>query len=164
MQDPAGARGKLDDIYVAKAISFIEEHQKNHRGSQFFVYLPLQAIHAAAGMPARLKGKSELGDREDKILWANESVDKILATIDRLDLKDDTLVIFTSDNGPINRPVGRKKGHLAAARYCGFAGVQGARPGARVPFPEVSDFLDTTFQEAAGCLMLRWSATSNKGG
>ena len=31
MQDPASARDKLDDIYVGKAISFIEDHEKNHR-------------------------------------------------------------------------------------------------------------------------------------
>ena len=105
MQDPALARDKVDNLYVAKAISFIEEHETNHRDSPFFVYLPLNAIHGAVTVPARFDGKSELAYREDKILWANESVDKMLATIDRLNLKDDTLVIFTADNGPINSAV-----------------------------------------------------------
>ena len=101
--------------------------------SPFFVYLPLQAIHNAAGVPARFDGKSELSHREDKILWANESVDKMLATIDRLDLKDDTLVIFTSDNGPINIPDARKKGHLPAGPYRGFK-TNVWDGGTRVPF------------------------------
>ena len=133
MRDPACARDKVDDIYVAKAISFIEEHEQDHPDRPFFVYLPLNAIHGAVLVPERFEDESDLAMREDKILWMNESVGKMLAAIDRLELADDTLVIFTADNGPINSPVARDKGHLGAGPYRGFK-TNVWDGGTRVPF------------------------------
>lgn len=133
MQDPACARDKVDDIYVAKAIRFIEEHEKNHQDKPFFVYLPLNAIHGAVAVPKRFAGKSELAYREDKILWANESVGKLLAALDRMKLAEDTLVLFTADNGPINSPKARQKGHHAAGPYRGLK-TNAWDGGTRVPF------------------------------
>jgi arylsulfatase A len=133
MRDPACARDKVDDLYVAKAIAFIEAHEKNDQDSPFFVYLPLNAIHGAVSVPERFKGRSELDYREDKILWANESVGKVLAALDRLNLNDDTLVIFTTDNGPLNSVVAREKGHLGAGPYRGFK-TNTWDGGTRVPF------------------------------
>jgi arylsulfatase A len=133
MRDPDCARDKVDDIYVAKAITFIEEHEKNHSDLPFFVYLPLNAIHGAVAVPERFVGKSDLAWREDKILWMNESVGKMLAAIDRLQLGDDTLVIFTADNGPLNSPNAREKGHLGAGHYRGFK-TNAWDGGTRVPF------------------------------
>ena len=120
VESPGPVRNQVDDIYVAKAIAFIENHEKNHPNSPFFVYLPLNAIHGAVSPPKRYVGKSKLSSREDKILWANESVEAMLATLDRLKLTSDTLVIFTADNGPIHSEAGRQKGHLAAGPYRGF--------------------------------------------
>ena len=133
MQDPACARDKVDDVYVAKAIRFIEEHEKNHQDKPFFVYLPLNAIHGAVTVPKRFAGKSELAYREDKILWANESVGKLLAALDRMKLAEDTLVLFTADNGPINSPKARQKGHHAAGPYRGLK-TNAWDGGTRVPF------------------------------
>jgi len=133
MRDPACARDKVDDIYVSKAISFIEDHEKNHQDGPFFVYLPLNAIHGAVSVPERFAGQSDLAGREDKILWMNESVDKMLATLDRMNLKDDTLVIFTADNGPINEVEAQEKGHSAAGPYRGYK-TNVWDGGTRVPF------------------------------
>ena len=133
MRDPACARDKVDDIYVSKAIQFIEEHEKNHSDRPFFVYLPLNAIHGAVRVPERYVGGSDLAMREDKILWMNESVEKMLDAIDRMNLSEDTLVLFTADNGPVNSPVAWEKGHQGAGPYRGFK-TNVWDGGTRVPF------------------------------
>mgnify|MGYP001288729179 CR=1 FL=1 len=133
MRDPKPVRDTVDDIYVARAIGFIEEHEKNHQDKPFFVYLPLNAIHGAVLAPERFVGQSNMTKREDKILWANESVGKMLAALDRMKLTDDTLVIFTADNGPLNSPDARKKGHEATGPYRGFK-TNVWDGGTRVPF------------------------------
>ncbi len=50
---------------------------------------------------ARFRGKSGMGARGDVIAEMDWSVGEILAALDRLKLADRTLVIFTSDNGPV---------------------------------------------------------------
>ena len=133
MRDPACARDKVDDIYVDKAIEFIQSHEKQHEDRPFFVYLPLNAIHGAVAVPKRYVGESGMSQREDKILWANESVGRMLAALDRMKLSDDTLVIFTTDNGPINSPTARKKGHQPTGPYRGLKTTVWDG-GTRVPF------------------------------
>jgi len=132
-RDPACARDKVDDIYVAKAIGFIESHEEQHADRPFFIYLPLNAIHGAVSVPKRFQGKTGMALREDKIPWVNESVGKMLAALDRLKLKDDTLLIFTADNGPINSPTARKKGHQPTGPYRGLK-TNVWDGGTRVPF------------------------------
>ena len=133
LRDPACARDKVDDIYVAKAIGFMEAHEKQHADRPFFIYLPLNAIHGAVTVPQRFTGRNGMTKREDKILWANESVGKILAALDRMKLTDDTLLIFTTDNGPINSPTAREKGHQPTGPYRGLKTTVWDG-GTRVPF------------------------------
>ncbi|MGY8793521.1 MAG: sulfatase family protein [Woeseiales bacterium] len=133
LRDPACKRDTVDDIYVNKAISFMANHQKNHKESPFFVYLPLNAIHGAVDVPQRFIGKTGMAKREDKILWANESVGKILSALDQMKLADGTLVIFTTDNGPIDSPPARKMGHQPTGPYRGQK-TSVWDGGTRVPF------------------------------
>ncbi|MGY8693711.1 MAG: sulfatase family protein [Verrucomicrobiia bacterium] len=133
MRDPDCARDKVDDIYVAKAIDFIEKHENDHPDRPFFVYLPLNAIHTAVSVPERFAGKSGMENPQDKILWMNESVGKMLAAIDRFKLGDDTVVIFTSDNGPVNSPKASDMGHHGTGPYRGFK-THIWDGGTRVPF------------------------------
>ena len=84
-------------------------------------------------MPQRFTGKTAMTKREDKILWANQSVGRILAALDRMKLSDNTLVIFTTDNGPINSPVARRKGHQPTGPYRGLK-TNVWDGGTRVPF------------------------------
>jgi arylsulfatase A-like enzyme len=133
MRDPDMSRDTVDDIYVAKAINFIKSHQKEHEDRPFFVYLPLNAIHGAVEVPKRYKGRYKMGIREDKIPWLNESVGKMLDALDDMKLAENTLLIFTSDNGPLNNPVARAKGHEPTGPYRGVKSnvYEG---GTRVPF------------------------------
>ena len=133
MRDPNLSKDTVDDIYVDKAIAFIESNEKNYPENPFFIYLPLNAIHGAVKVPARFEGKTGMTKREDKILWADQNVGRMLDALDQMKLTDDTLVIFTTDNGPLNSPTARKNGHEPTGPYRGFK--TGAWDGGtRVPF------------------------------
>ena len=134
MRDPGVQRDKVDDVFVKEAIAFMEDCAKNHKDRPFFVYLPLNAAHGATQPPARFKGKSGDGLRGDKCLWVNESVGKMLDALERLGAAEDTLVIFSADNGPI-APKGYKPDtpHRAAGPYRGYK-TDAWDGGCRVPF------------------------------
>jgi len=151
MRDPRVQRDKVDDIYVAEAIDFLEKHQAKRNGNPFFIYLPLNAVHAATLPPERFKGKSGVSKRGDKCLWVDESVGKILAVLDKYDLAEDTLVIFTSDNGPISphrykqtkphRPAGPYRGYKTDAWDGGFRVPAIARWPKKIPAGRTYDGL-----------------------
>jgi arylsulfatase A-like enzyme len=88
---------ELEDVFVSKAEEFIEA-QKQH---PFFLYLALTDIHVPRMPDTRFKGRSGLGYRGDAILQMDYAVGNIMKTLDYLGLTKNTLVIFTSDNGPV---------------------------------------------------------------
>ena len=92
---PGFKRDEVDDLFTDRAIQFMEKNASK----PFFVYLPLTAPHVPETPPKRLEGKSGDGRRGDMCMWVDENVGKVLATLDRLKLKEDTLIIFSSDNG-----------------------------------------------------------------
>jgi arylsulfatase A-like enzyme len=154
VRDPMVQRDSVDDIFVEKAISFIEDSQKRDNEQPFFLYLPLNAPHSATKAPKRFIGKSGVGLREDRCLWANESVGKILAALKRMQLEENTLVIFTSDNGPTSPRkwihktqsyVQLNSAHRAAGPYRGYK-TDAWDGGVRVP------------------LIARWPAVIKAGG
>jgi arylsulfatase A-like enzyme len=82
--------------YTEEAVNFI----KDHRDKPFFLYLPHTMPHRPIHASDRFQGTSKrelYGDVIEEIDW---STGRILDTLDRLGLDDDTLVLFTSDNGP----------------------------------------------------------------
>src|SRR5690606_22514428 len=87
----------IADTITAKAVQFIEKHQDQ----PFFLYFSTQDIHVPRVPHPRFAGKSGLGPRGDVILQLDWCVGEIMQTLDSLQLTDNTLVIFTSDNGPV---------------------------------------------------------------
>jgi arylsulfatase A-like enzyme len=85
--------------YTTEAVKFI----RAHKDGPFFVYLPHTMIHNPLAASAAFKGKSKLGRLGDAIEEIDWSVGEILRTLKELKLDEQTLVIFTSDNGPGNR-------------------------------------------------------------
>jgi arylsulfatase A len=81
---------------TAEAVRFIEEA----KGGPFFLYLPYTAVHAPIVPGKRFQGKSHNGKFGDWVEEVDWSVGELLDTLRRLELADNTLVIFTSDNGP----------------------------------------------------------------
>ncbi len=66
----------------------------------FFVYLPHPMPHVPLHASVRARGKSQKGLFGDVIQEIDDSVGSLLSTIDELGIRDDTLFVFTSDNGP----------------------------------------------------------------
>lgn len=84
--------------YTEEAVKFIEA---NAEGEQpFFLYLPHTAMHVPIFPHQDFVGKSENGRYGDWVAEVDWSVGQILATLKRKNVADNTLVIFTSDNGP----------------------------------------------------------------
>ena len=67
----------------------------------FFLYLATHGIHVPRVPHPRFKGTSPVGTRGDAIHELDDTVGQVLSALDRLKLTDNTLIIFTSDNGGV---------------------------------------------------------------
>ena len=104
----------LADWLTDKAEDFI----RRHKDVPFFLYLPHYAVHspweAKADLIARFKSKPGVGGHKDPtyaamIASVDESVGRVMAVLDELKIADNTVLIFSSDNGGVggyNRPDG----------------------------------------------------------
>lgn len=81
---------------TAKAIDFIERNQKN----PFFVYLPYPLPHVPLLVSEEFKGKTNDGLYGDVVAELDAGVGRILRTLKQCNVDENTLVVFTSDNGP----------------------------------------------------------------
>ena len=89
-------QAKLTGIYTERAVSFIKKHKKE----PFFVYLPHSMPHVPIAASAKFKGKSKQGTYGDVLMEIDWSVGEIMKTLNESGLDKNTVVIFTSDNGP----------------------------------------------------------------
>ena len=107
----------LADFLTDKAVDFIRRHKER----PFFLYLPHFGVHspfqAKKELLARFEAKEAAGGHRNPVYAAmiasvDESVGRVLALLDELRLADNTLVIFSSDNGGVGGYVreGLKKG------------------------------------------------------
>ena len=87
----------IADIITNKAKSFIVSHKEE----PFFLYMGTQDVHVPRVPHPRFAGKSGLGTRGDVILQLDWTIGEIMNTLDSLQLTDNTILIFTSDNGPV---------------------------------------------------------------
>jgi arylsulfatase A-like enzyme len=83
--------------YVKKATEFIERNKSR----PFFLYFATHDIHVPRVPHARFAGQNAMGARGDVILELDWCVGELLAVLERNGLGTNTLVIFTSDNGPV---------------------------------------------------------------
>ncbi len=87
---------KLTTEYTERAVQFIENHRKEH----FFLYLPHSMVHVPLGVSDKFRGKSKQGLFGDVMMEVDWSIGEIMKALKRNGLEKNTLVIFTSDNGP----------------------------------------------------------------
>jgi arylsulfatase A-like enzyme len=87
----------LADTFTKKAIEFVEREKDR----PFFLYFATHNIHVPRVPNPRHLGKSQCGTRGDAIVEIDESIGELMNTLDRLELTDKTLIIFSSDNGGI---------------------------------------------------------------
>ena len=87
----------IASVLSSKASAFIEKNKNN----PFFIYFATHDIHVPRTPHAQFLGKSGLGLRGDVILQLDWTVGQIKNTLDSLGLTENTLIVFSSDNGPV---------------------------------------------------------------
>ncbi len=87
---------ELAYTFTDKAKSFINTNKKN----PFFLFFSLNDIHAPRMPGTAFRGSSVLGPRGDMINQLDWTVGEIVKELQRLNIENNTLIIFTSDNGP----------------------------------------------------------------
>lgn len=88
---------EIADVITEKAKNFI----CSSTDKPFFLYMGTQDVHVPRVPHPRFAGKSGLGTRGDVILQLDWTIGEIMNTLDSLGIADNTLFIFTSDNGPV---------------------------------------------------------------
>ena len=87
----------MAQLFLQKAKQFVVDNKER----PFFLYYGLHQPHVPRVPNERFIGKSGMGPRGDVILEADWCVDEFLKELDRLGLAENTIVILTSDNGPV---------------------------------------------------------------
>lgn len=80
-----------------KATEFITKH----KDEPFFLYYSLPSIHVPRAPNAKFVGATKMGPRGDDIVQMDWMTGEVMKTLKKLGLEDNTLVIFSSDNGPV---------------------------------------------------------------
>lgn len=88
---------ELAPIFIDETRRFIVEN----KDKPFFIYFPSSDIHVPRAPHPMFVGKSGMGARGDAILQLDWSVGQIVNILDSLKLSDNTLIVFSSDNGPV---------------------------------------------------------------
>jgi arylsulfatase A len=106
--------------YTEEAVRFIEKNKKQ----RFFLYLPHTAMHVPLFPHPDFVGKSKNGTYGDWVEEVDWSVGQILDTLRKLKLAENTLVVFTSDNGPwaSKGKAGGVSGPLRGSKGCTLEG------------------------------------------
>ena len=89
----------IADSITDHAIDFIRENANSDE--PFFMYLCTNDVHVPRFPHERFRGKNEMGLRGDAIAQFDWTVGRVLDTLDSLGIADNTLVILSSDNGPV---------------------------------------------------------------
>lgn len=129
----------IADTLSAKAVRFIEQSAKEKKDQPFFLYYPAHDIHVPRLPNKRFEGKTNMGPRGDAIAELDWCVGRILETLKKNGLTENTLVILSSDNGPViddgyqDQAVEKLGTHKPAGIYRGgkYSNFDG---GTRVPF------------------------------
>lgn len=89
----------MADEFLVKARDYIRE--KKNDENPFFLYYAMQQPHVPRTPHPRFEGKSGMGPRGDVILEADWCIGELMKTLEEEDILENTLIIFTSDNGPV---------------------------------------------------------------
>jgi arylsulfatase A-like enzyme len=87
----------MADEFVKQARNYISEN----RDRPFFLYFASQDIHVPRAPHPRFHGKSELGYRGDAMVQFDWSTGEIMKALEEYGLTENTMIIFSSDNGPV---------------------------------------------------------------
>jgi arylsulfatase A len=156
-----GEREYLPDVMHDFAVDFV----RRHRDRPFFLYYPLSHMHGPI-LPTP-ESRPNADPRQlyaDNVVYMDKLVGKLVAELERLGLRGNTLVLFTGDNGTahfdpglvLGKPLSGKKGSMleGGARVPLLANWPGTTPAGRVcdDLVDCSDFFATTAQLAGARL------------
>lgn len=124
----------IADSITAHAVNFINQHKKE----PFFMYFATNDVHVPRFPHERFRGKNKMGLRGDAIVQFDWTVGQIMAALEKAGLSKNTLIILSSDNGPVvddgyaDRAEELLNGHsptgnLRGGKYSAFEG------GTRIP-------------------------------
>ena len=91
-------RRLIDAEITKRSMAFMERQAK--AGKPFFMYVSLTQPHLPTEPNPAFKGKTGNGDWADMLTEMDGNVGQMMEVVDRLGIRDNTIVIFTSDNGP----------------------------------------------------------------
>jgi len=140
----------LPDL-TAAALDFLQQQAQPGSDAPFFLYFALPAPHTPWLPTPEFRGKSGASMYGDFVLQVDDSVGQVLAALEEHGMADNTLVLFTSDNGPVwyskdvekfgHRSVGPLRGMKSDAFEGGHRMPFLVRWPGRVPAGRVSDHL-----------------------
>lgn len=114
--------GSLTGLYTEKAIDYLKE--KRDPAKPYLLYLSHTMMHTIIDASDRFRGTSAGGLYGDVVEEFDYETGRLLDVLDELGLSENTLLIYTSDNGPWNQPkyTDAKQGHPEGSIFWGEAG------------------------------------------
>ncbi|MDO4165463.1 MAG: arylsulfatase [Bacteroides sp.] len=125
----------IADTITAKAVDYIAAH----KDTTFFLYVGTNDVHVPRYPNPRFVGKSGMGYRGDAILQFDWTVGRIVDTLKELGLLENTLIVLTSDNGPVLDDGYQDQAVELLGDHRPWGGMRGGKysnfeAGTRVPF------------------------------
>ncbi len=128
---------KLVDVlptFTDKAVQVLQDHHQRSPKQPVFLYLAYPAPHTPWLPTKEFRGRSGAGMYGDFTVMVDHMVGRVLKTLDDLQMANNTLVIFTSDNGPVWYDADvQRLGHDSAGPWRGMKG-DAWEAGHRMPF------------------------------
>lgn len=90
----------LDQVFLAKSQEFLEQHARDKPGKPFFLFHSMNAVHLPSFASKPFHGSTKAGPHGDFIHELDHIVGELMKTLERLGIADNTVVMFSSDNGP----------------------------------------------------------------
>lgn len=94
-------RAEIDNELVEKSIAFMK--QQNAANKPFFLYLPFSMGHVPNLPSKQFAGKSRIGQYGDKMMEGDYHVGQIMDTLKQMNIEDNTILVFASDNGSMGQ-------------------------------------------------------------
>lgn len=89
---------RIDEDFLAASLNFID--RAHAEGKPFFVWFNATRMHYFTHAPEEYRGRSGLNEYVDGMLQHDDHVGTLLGKLDELNIADNTIVIYTTDNGP----------------------------------------------------------------
>lgn len=148
---------ELTSIFHDAAVEFVREHAGNN---PFFIYLPHPMPHLEIKPPTHWMGKTERGPYGDVVAELDNAIGRLMDVLKETDVDENTLIVFSSDNGPANiyqKPtfpggeVGPLSGRKGSYQEGGFRVPGIVRWPARIPSGIESDAMASTIDLLPTC-------------